>query len=313
MNKLRIIFMGTPDFAVEALTSILKTEHDVIAVYAQPPRPKGRGQALQKSPVHIIAEQHHIPVFTPQSLRKDPEAVRAFIALNADIAIVAAYGLILPKDILDAPRFGCLNIHASLLPRWRGASPIQHAIWQGDTESGITIMKMSEGLDEGDIIEMESTSIINTTTAAELHDILAKMGGDMIVDVLGQYASDDIPTAIAQESAQSNYAPLLLKEDGIIDWSQEATLIDQQVRALNPWPSTTAIYQDKRFKVLAGIAIDTDYQNQEIGTILNAQGDIICGNGGVYRILTIQPDNGKKMSVGDAINGGHFKIGDQFQ
>ncbi len=312
IKNLRIVFMGTPAFAAISLRAIIDTGFNVIACYSQPPRPKGRGQSTQKSPVHELADAHNISVFTPKSLRKDENAVREFCALNADIAVVAAYGLILPQSVLDAPKYGCINIHASILPRWRGASPIHHAIWKGDNKTCITIMRMTAGLDEGDMISIETIPITSHTTTESLHDDLAHIGGDMICKILARYAAGDIPDATPQDHSQSNYARLLKKEDGIINWNDTAYDIDRQVRALNPWPATVTTCHEKRFKITTGeIVLGTQNANKN-GVILNGDGNVAAGNGTIYRIHFIQPENSKAMKFSDALNGGHIKIGDQF-
>lgn len=305
-GSLRVIFMGTPDFAVPALKALLASQHQVIAVYSQPPRPKGRGQQIQKSPVHEVAEAANIPVFTPLSFKKDADAVAQFASLNADIAVVAAYGLILPLGVLEAPKFGCLNIHASILPRWRGASPIQHAVWKRDAESGVTIMQMNEGLDTGDMIEIRRIALTDATTAQSLHDELSSMGGPMVAGVLDRMASGEIIARLKQDDSQSVYAPMLKKEDGLIDWSVDAADIDAQVRALNPWPGTYTFTQDgKRLKILSGSV--SEKTSGQPGDVL-ADGSIVCGTGS-YNPARVQPDNAKPMDVKSALNGGYFKSG----
>ena len=302
-EKLRVIYMGTPDFSVPALQKLID-HHDVIAVYAREPKPKGRGQQVQKTPVHTIADAHNIPVFTPKSFKKDAEAVEQFRALNADIAIVAAYGLILPVSVLTAPKFGCLNIHASLLPRWRGASPIQHAIWAGDAFSGVTIMQMEEGLDTGPMLAKREIAI-DRMTASALHDALSVMGAEMVIDILPH-----IPVGEKQDDASSTYAPMLKKEDGLIDWTHGADQIDRQVRALNPWPGTYTTINGKRMKIILGAPVQ-DATNETPGTILK-DGCVACGNMSVYKIGMLQPENGKAMDVKAAINGGYLKQGSAF-
>ncbi len=306
--SLRVVFMGTPDFSVPALQALLDSAHEVIAVYSQPPRPKGRGQQVQKSPVHELAERHGITVRTPLSFKKDPQAVEKFRALNADVAVVAAYGLILPLSVLDAPVYGCLNIHASLLPRWRGASPIQHAIWKGDARSGVTIMQMEQGLDTGPMI-LKREMPISGLTASQLHDALSAMGGPMILEVLDLLKDGQKPPAEPQDDALTNYAPLLKKEDGRIDWTQSAATIDAQVRALNPWPGTYATTaKGQRLKVLQG---EAGAGAGAPGTILGKSGDIACGSGtGAYRLLRVQPENGKPMDAASAVNGGYLVPGE---
>ena len=227
-KKLRIGFMGTPDFALEALKAIHAVGHDVVCVYSQPPRPKGRGHKLQPSPVHEFAEQRGIPVFHPKSLKSE-EAQDQFAAHNLDVAIVAAYGLILPKAVLEAPKMGCINIHASLLPRWRGASPIQRAIWEQDEESGVTLMQMDEGLDTGPEIMKKAVRLDEYETATILHDRLAILGAEMILEALDKLAKNGQLPHKEQESEGVTYAHLLKKDDGKINWNQHAEEIDAQI------------------------------------------------------------------------------------
>ena len=310
MDRLRVVFMGTPEFSVPALQAIIDAGHDVIAVYSQPPRPKGRGQVLQKSPVHLAAEAAGIPVFNPVSLKKDPQAVAEFSALGADIAVVAAYGLILPLSVLNAPRLGCLNIHASLLPRWRGASPIQRAVWAGDAESGITIMQMEEGLDTGPMIQKSTLPIPDSMTAGMLHDALSMMGGGMIIEVLARLARDGRIASEIQDDAQSTYAPMLKKDDGRIDWSLPALAIDRQIRALNPWPGVwTMTPGGQRLRILAAVVADDISTHASPGVVVDRAGLVACGGGTVLGLMTVQPDSGKAMDVSAAINGHYIQPG----
>lgn len=277
---MRVIFMGTPDFAIPALQSIIDSEHEVIAVYTREPKPKGRGLDLQKSPVHILAETHGIDVYTPKSLKKSTEAQEEFSALNADVAVVAAYGLLLPKTVLDAPKYGCLNIHGSLLPRWRGASPIQHAIWKGDSISGITIMQMDEGMDTGDMIAKIEVPITKDTTAQSLFNQLAPLGGQAILDVLNTI---DTITLEKQNDAFSTHAPMLKKSDGEIDMTASVHEIDCQIRGLNPWPGTFVQGKKGRVKILKA-----HIENNEI----------------IFDL--VQPDGKKPMDLVSAENGGYL-------
>ena len=306
---LKIIFMGTPDFAVPALERLIASPHEVIAVYSQPPRPKGRGQQVQNSPVHEVAARHDIPVFTPRSLKKDEEARQQFLLMKADIAVVAAYGLILPKDILEGPRFGCLNIHGSLLPRWRGASPIQHAIWKGDQESGNCIMKMEEGLDTGPVITRRAVTIRPETTSTTLYSELAALGAAMIHEVIDDIAARDaLPPMIPQDDALSTYAPMLKKEDGLIDWNQSAAEIDCQIRGLNPWPGVyTFNGKGHRLKVLEAVPV-SEQSSAPPGTIFG-KGLVACGQGSVLKLVKVQPDNAKPMDVAGAVNGRYINEG----
>ena len=303
---LRIGFMGTPDFAREALAALCESDHEIVCVYSQPPRPKGRGHKVQNSPVHEFALEHDIPVFHPENLKsKDVQA--EFASHNLDVAVVAAYGLILPQVVLDTPKYGCLNIHASLLPRWRGASPIQHAIWKGDSETGITIMQMDAGLDTGPMVEKEAVFLSDQSTAASLHDALAALGGRMIVDVLDHLARDKKLSSEPQNNDESNYAPLLKKSNGAIDWNDSAADIDRQIRALNPWPGTSGMLGDKRFKI-TNATLRPETIEAAPGRILNKNGDISCGGGSVLRLLTIQPEGKKAMDFASALNGGYVEV-----
>jgi len=243
---MRLAFMGSPDFAVPALRALHEAGHEIVAVYCQPPRPAGRGQAVRPCPVHAAAEALGLPVRTPARLRKDQAEHEAFRALNLDAAIVAAYGLILPQAMLDAPRRGCLNIHASLLPRWRGAAPIQAALLAGDPETGITLMQMDAGLDTGAMLLREAIPITQTTTATQLHDALAEIGARLALRAL-----EEAPTAIPQPEEGATYAPKLTRDDGKLDWSHTAAALDRQVRALNPWPGTFTTLEGETLKVLA--------------------------------------------------------------
>ena len=314
MSGLRVIFMGTPDFSVPALEALIGSTHEVVAVFSQPPRPKGRGKKVQPSPVHAVAEAHNIPVFTPKSLRKDAAARDDFKNLDPDVAVVAAYGLLLPKDILDAPRFGCLNLHASILPRWRGAAPIQYAIWKGDDVSGVGIMQMSEGLDEGDVAETHETPITETTTAQELHDKLSRLGADAIVPFIDRLAAGDTPDWVAQDESRMTYAPMLKKSDGVVDWTQSAQEIDRQIRALNPWPGVwTQTPDGKRMKILKAVPSPLPDDGQgRTGQILDREGRVLCGGNTCLQLQTVQPENSKKMDVTAAVNGGYIAAGDIF-
>lgn len=310
---LRVVFMGTPDFSVQALQALIDGPHKVVCVYTQPPRPKGRGQHLQKSPVHQCAEDAGIEVRCPLSLKKDKQAQQDFIDLGADVAVVAAYGLILPKDVLDAPKYGCLNIHASLLPHWRGASPIQRSIWAGDTQTGVTIMQMEEGLDTGPMIAKRTTPIGADTTTPILHDVLATLGADMIVATLDQLARDKTLPAEKQDDALMSYAGLLTKNDGRVNWAQTASEIDRQIRALNPWPGvSTMSAKNLRIKI-ASAAPSEQTSNLAAGSLIDKHGHVACGGGSVLRLVTVQPDNARPMDMAAAINGGYFSVGDRFQ
>ncbi len=245
---MRIAFMGTPPFAAEALSALIAAGHEIAAVYSQPPRPAGRGHKLVKSAVHQLVEAHGIEVRTPERL-KSPEEHAAFAALNLDAAVVAAYGLILPRPILAAPKHGCINIHASLLPRWRGAAPIQRAMLAGDAATGITIMQMDAGLDTGPILMKQAILIGERTDAATLTGDLARLGAAMIVEALRRLERGELPETPQPEEGVT-YAAKLDRSEGVIDWREPAMLIDRKVRALNPWPGTIFTAAGERIKLL---------------------------------------------------------------
>ncbi len=307
-KSLRIVFMGTPDFSVPALASLYEAGHEIVCVYTQPPRPKGRGQKIQPSPVQLFAESKNIPVLHPVSL-KSAEAQKKFADHNADVAVVAAYGLILPKNILDAPRRGCINIHASVLPRWRGASPIQRAILNGDSESGVTLMQMDEGLDTGAMIAVEKIPLNHQTTAASLHDALSVMGGRMIVRAMERLAAEGKLHSTPQPEEGIIYAHLLKKEDGRIDWTKPADETDRMVRALNPWPGTWCEINGERLKILETEPVSSQ-QNQPPGTV-NPDGSIACGKTTALRLLKLQPAGARPMDFPAALSGHYIKAGDR--
>ena len=232
--SLRVIFMGTPDFSVPTLMEIVGQGHDVVACYSQPPRPAGRGMDLKKSPVHEAAESFGIPVFTPQSL-KGAEEQEAFAALNADVAVVVAYGLLLPKPILEAPEYGCLNLHASMLPRWRGAAPINRAIMAGDKETAVQVMRMEEGLDTGPVCMSETVAIGENMTAGDLHDKLSSLGGDLMVRALAALSRGALGDQTQAEEGVT-YAAKLSKQETRIDWSKPAAEVHNHIRGLSPFP-----------------------------------------------------------------------------
>ncbi len=293
MARLRLAFMGSPDFAVPALHA-LHGAHDVVAVYCQPPRPAGRGQATRPCPVHAAALALGLEVRTPARLRKDTEAQAAFAALDLDAAVVAAYGLILPQAMLDAPRRGCLNIHASLLPRWRGAAPIQSAILAGDAETGITIMQMDAGLDTGAMLLTGRVALAPHTTAADLHDTLAEMGGDLVLRALAE-----APPPVAQPAEGATYAAKLSREDGRIDWTQDAARLDRQVRALNPWPGT---FTDLGGAVLKVLAAEPVAGGGAPGVTLDA-GLMVGTGGGALRLLRVQAPGRAAMEASAFLRG----------
>jgi len=299
---MRIIFMGTPDFAVPTLDALVAAGHDVCAVYSQPPRPAGRGKALSPTPVHKRAEEHGLVVHTPMTL-KDDAAHHSFADLKADIAVVAAYGLILPKTILEAPKFGCLNVHASLLPRWRGAAPVQRAILAGDAETGVTIMQMDIGLDTGDMCAVQSTPIDRKTGGA-LTAELADMGAALLVDVLASL--NDHPP-IPQPEAGVTYAAKIDKAESRIDFTRPALEIERQVRAFAPVPGAFFEYQGERFRILAAECHDF---SGGAGEVIDAHLTIACG-AGALRPTLIQRAGKSAMSPADLLRGFSLPVGTQ--
>jgi methionyl-tRNA formyltransferase len=271
--RLRLAFLGTPDFAVPILETLL-SRHDIAAVYCQPPRPAGRGHLVQPSPVQRFAEAKGLAVRTPRTLR-DPVEQAAFAALALDAAVVAACGLILPKAILEAPRLGCLNVHASLLPRWRGAAPIQRAILAGDRETGVTIMQMDEGLDTGPMLLARRVPIGPATTASALHDELATLGAWLILEALDGLAAGRL-APVPQPGEAVTYATKLGRDEGRLDWHQPASLLEREVRALNPWPGVWFESPAGRIKVLAA---ELAAGSGAPGTVLDDRLAIACGAG----------------------------------
>ncbi len=301
MTSLRLAFMGTPDFSVPALSEIVAAGHEVVAVYTQPPRAAGRGKEVRKTPVHQFAESFDIPVFTPTSL-KGEDAQAAFAALNLDVAVVVAYGLILPKAILDAPKHGCLNVHASLLPRWRGAAPIQRAIMAGDTVTGVNIMQMDEGLDTGDVLLSEHVPIQSNTTAGQLHDTLAQTGAHLIVRALAALSRDAL-TATPQPDDGVTYADKIKKSEARIDWTRPAKDLDCHIRGLSPFPGAWfELLTDKkpvRIKVLRAIPVDN---SGDPGTVLDDHLTIACSDGAL-RLVDLQREGKKATTVEDFLRG----------
>ncbi len=268
---MRIAFMGTPEFSVAALRALHAAGHEIVVVYSQPPRPAGRGKQMRPSPVQMAAEELGIPVRTPTRLRTNAEEHAFFAGLNLDAAVVAAYGLLLPTPMLNAPKRGCLNIHASLLPRWRGAAPIQAAILAGDTESGVTIMRMDEGLDTGPMLLAERTPITAQTTASTLHDALSEIGARLILRALAEN-----PPAVPQPEAGVTHVAKLSKDDAHLDFTQDAVSLERRIRALNPWPGTFCLYQGEALRILSA---DVVQATGTPGTVLNDRLTIACGKG----------------------------------
>jgi methionyl-tRNA formyltransferase len=299
-TPLRIIFAGTPDFAARHLAALLDSPHQVIAVYSQPDRPAGRGQQLQQSPVKQLALQHDIPVYQPKSLKK-AAAQQQLAALNADLMVVVAYGLILPQAVLDAPRLGCINVHGSLLPRWRGAAPIQRAIWAGDAESGVTIMQMDIGLDTGAMLSKVSTPIAADETSTSLYDKLALTGPVALVEALANLQALQVQ-AQPQQDELANYAEKLSKEEALLDFSKPAIALEREIRAFNPWPISYLQLGAQQLKIWRAV---TEPGSGLPGQVLRVdkKGIAIQTSDGVLVITELQPAGKKAMKVMDFLNG----------
>ncbi len=293
---LRLAFLGTPDFAVPTLAELMAQGHDIAAVYSQPPRPKGRGLALEKGAVHRFAETAGLEVRTPLSL-KGAEEQASFAALDLDAAVVVAYGLLLPKAILDAPKLGCFNLHGSLLPRWRGAAPIQRAVMGGDAETGVMVMQMDEGLDTGPVLMAERVAI-DRQTSGELTEKLARLGADLMVRALGALERGAI-TAQPQAAEGATYAKKISKDEARIDWTKSAAAIDCQIRGLSPWPGAWCEARGERLKILLAEPVSgTGAPGDVIGDDLT----IACGEGAL-RLLKVQRAGSKAMTSDELLKG----------
>ncbi|POP40742.1 methionyl-tRNA formyltransferase [Superficieibacter electus] len=300
-EKLRIIFAGTPDFAARHLDALLSSEHQIVGVFTQPDRPAGRGKKLMPSPVKALAEEKGLPIFQPASLR--PQDNQQLVAdLKADIMVVVAYGLILPKAVLEMPRLGCINVHGSLLPRWRGAAPIQRSLWAGDAETGVTIMQMDVGLDTGDMLYKLSCPITAEDTSATLYDKLAHLGPQGLIETLQQLAEGRAQPQV-QDETLATYAEKLSKEEARIDWSLSAIELERCIRAFNPWPMSYLIIDDQPVKVWKASAIESQ-RDAVPGTIIDATklGIQVATANGVLNLESLQPAGKKAMSAQDLLN-----------
>lgn len=301
MSKpLKIIFAGTPDFAAQHLDALIKSEHQVIAVYSQPDRPAGRGKKLKASEVKQLALAHDIPVYQPENFKSD-DAKQQLADLNADIMVVVAYGLLLPKAVLDTPKLGCINVHGSILPRWRGAAPIQRAIWAGDAETGVTIMQMDEGLDTGNMISIATCPIEATDTSATLYSKLAELGPTALIDTLATIA-DGTANAEKQNDELANYAKKLSKDEANIDWQMSAQQIERNIRAFNPWPICFTQMQGNIVKVYAAELSDGTGRAGEV-LAADKSGVTVATGDGALKITQLQPQGKKPMSAQDFLNG----------
>jgi methionyl-tRNA formyltransferase len=307
MKSLNIVFAGTPAFTLPSLDAIKGSQHNITAVYTQPDRPAGRGRKLQASPVKQWAEQHLIPVYQPLNF-KQPEQVQELAALEPDVMVVIAYGLLLPPSILSTPTHGCINVHASLLPRWRGASPIQHAILFGDKQSGVTIMQMDKGMDTGDMLAVKSCDLSPDETASTLHNKLAALAMEPLLKTLDNIARGSI-TPTPQDDKLATYAPKIKKEAAHIDWNQASTSIDCLVRAYNPWPIAYTHADDIPVKLSKATMLDVE-TDKTPGTILelNKSGMVVATKDGALQITQIQFPGKKAMDVASWLNAGRSDL-----
>ena len=298
---LRIIFSGTPSFAIPCFESLLASKHDIVAVYTQPDRPAGRGQKLTASPVKIAAEKNNLPVQQPRTFR-DAQAQETLAHFNADIMVTVAYGILLPKAVLSIPRLGCINVHASLLPRWRGAAPIQRAILAGDQKTGATIFQIEEGLDTGDMLLQSECAILPEDTSATLHDRLSVLSVDALLEALDKIAASTVKP-VKQDEKRATYASKINKIDAKIDWSQSAAQIARQVRAFNPAPVAYATFDNSNVRIWEALAVD-EASCHPPGTLIKAEKtgmDVATGNG-VLRLLTVQFPGGRPLPCVDFLN-----------
>ncbi|HQU80099.1 MAG TPA: methionyl-tRNA formyltransferase [Azonexus sp.] len=303
---MRLIFAGTPEFAALALQAIVAAGHDVALVLTQPDRPAGRGMALQPSPVKKLALEKGIEVFQPLTL-KDAEAQAKIAAVGAEVMVVAAYGLILPQAVLDLPRFGCLNIHASLLPRWRGAAPIQRVLLAGDAETGVCIMQMEAGLDTGPVLLRDAFTVTPDDTSATLHDRLAALGARLVVEALGKLPLSAMPQALAGVT----YAQKIGKAEALIDWSQSAAELDRHIRAFNPFPGAQAQFGGQTVKLWRATPVEGAGEKGQILQVDRNRVVVACGSGALA-VSELQKAGGKRLAVREFLAGHPLKAGDRF-
>lgn len=302
---MKIVFMGTPDFAVPSLQRLIDDGHDVAAVYCQPDKPQGRHFTLTPPPVKVLAQQHNIPVLQPTTL-KDEQAQQILAEFAPDIIVVAAYGKILPKAVLDMPKYGCINVHGSILPKYRGAAPIQWAVINGEEQSGVTIMQMAEGLDTGDMLLVSKTDIGADETAGELFDRIALIGAEALSEALNKI---DTLTPVKQDDALATWASPLKKTDGEIDWNRDNKAIYSLIRGVSPWPGAYTIFNGKRLKIHKAALCD---MQGDIGSLLDNSRLIIgCGSGSI-ELLEVQLEGAKRISAADFIRGQRITIGKIF-
>ena len=313
MSKARVLFMGTPDFAVPSLRVLLeeKEQVEVIGVVTQPDRPKGRKKVLTPPPVKVEALNHDLPVFQPQKLRSG-EGIRQVLELQPDLIVTAAYGQILPEPVLEAPKYGCINVHASLLPKYRGGAPIHHAIINGEKETGVTIMYMVKALDAGDMLLQRAIPITSEDNVGTMHDKLANLGAELLKEVLPSIL-DGTVQAVPQDDEQATFAPNITREDEKIDWKRSARELDCQIRGLCPWPVAYTLWKGKPFKIWKASVVKEETQG-EPGTVirLDANGIVVATGKGLLRLTEVQPSGKKPMPARQFINGRQMKAGDRF-
>ena len=308
---MRIVFMGTPEFAVPSLQGLYAGGHEVLAVFTQPDRPKGRGKQMAAPPVKEAALELNLPVFQPESVRTD-KVYGQLLELKPDAIIVVAYGKILPKRILDLPKWGCINVHASLLPAYRGAAPIHWAIVNGETETGITIMKMDEGLDTGDMLSKKVTPIHDNNTMGELHDRLKFEGAQLLLTTLEGLQAGNV-TPVPQSEVGTSYASLIKKEHEQIDWNQSAKKIHDHIRGFNPFPGTYTNFRGERFKIWQSL-VSAKTWNEVPGTIYLDGKEITVSTGdGTLTLIEVQPQSSRKMAASDWASGHKLQNGEQFE
>lgn len=300
-EKLKIVFMGSAGFAVPCLDALIASDHDVVEVVAQPCKPAGRGMCMTECAVAEYAQQRELPLFQPKSVRK-PEILEHFRKLAPDLIVVVAYGKILPRELIDIPPMGCINVHASLLPKYRGAAPINWAIANGERETGVTTMFINEELDAGDTLLSASTPIDETETASELHDRLAMMGAEILIHTIDGLVDDSV-SATPQEDSKSSYAPLMKKEDGHIDWSKSANEVFNRIRAFTPWPGSFTTVGETKLRIHEAAPLEEDH-GKGPGTVLHSKDHILvaCGDGALC-ILEVQPEGKRRMPTADFLRG----------
>lgn len=309
METISVVFMGTPDFAVPCLEMLCKENYHIKAVITQPDRPKGRGQKLVESPVKACALKHDLPILQPQKI-KTPEFEAILEELNPDLIVVVAFGQILSKRILDIPRLGCINVHASLLPQYRGAAPLHWSVIRGEKKTGVTTMFMDEGLDTGDMLLTAEMDITDTTTTGEVHDTLQNMGAEVLSETIKQLIAGTAVRRV-QNHEEATYAPLLTKELECIDWTQSATNIHNLIRGLDPWPGSYTICRNKRLK-LWGSEVLAEDTNKEAGTIIRVENErlVVSTGDGVIALTNVQPEGKKRMAAGDFARGYQITVGE---